>query len=637
MILKFFSIISLFFFTDVAFGQNPEYALALIPDSLQLNANAVIRLNQIDIDIASQRDITTVQKRIVTVLNEKGMAAIQAHESYSKRNSVKSIQATVYDAFGKEIKRIKRKDFKDITANLGGGLDFSDDRIIYLDYTPTQYPFTIVYECETQSSNTAFISPWRPIDCMYAAVEKNTFTITCPETLGLRKKEFRFSGYPITKQEGPNTTSYTATNIVAQKREDYSPNEDVIFPKVMFGLEKFNLEGVDGTAKSWKEFGQWYAEKILLGTDELPETTTAKIKALVGNETDPVKKARIIYDYVQQKSRYVSIQVGIGGWKPMPASDVDRLGYGDCKALSNYTRALLKAVDVPSYYTVVYGDKNKRDIDPEFVSMQGNHVMLTVPDGSRYIWLECTSQDNPFGYQAKFTDDRNVLVIKPDGGEILHTRIYSDKTNSQNSKGGYVISETGALTGAISITSEGSQYVNKYQLQTELPTAVEAHYKEYWSTISNLKIKKTTFQNDKEKVCFTENLEIEAANYASLSGGRMIFPLNAYNQTASNIKKVRNRKQPFEIPRGSYDEDLIAIELPQAFSIEAMPQNFEIKGKFGDYKTEILQNSPNHLTYKRTLFIKEGNYSKNEYEDFRNFMDQVSRNDNAKIVLLKKQ
>jgi hypothetical protein len=30
-------------------------------------------------------------------------------------------------------------------------------------------------------------------------------------------------------------------------------------------------------------------------------------------------KAKLIYDYVQQKSRYVSIQVGIGGWKPMDA------------------------------------------------------------------------------------------------------------------------------------------------------------------------------------------------------------------------------------------------------------------------------------------------------------------------------
>jgi hypothetical protein len=37
--------------------------------------------------------------------------------------------------------------------------------------------------------------------------------------------------------------------------------------------------------------------------------------------------------------------VGIGGFKPMPANDVDRLGYGDYKALSNYTQGTLEAVE----------------------------------------------------------------------------------------------------------------------------------------------------------------------------------------------------------------------------------------------------------------------------------------------------
>jgi transglutaminase-like putative cysteine protease len=77
----------------------------------------------------------------------------------------------------------------------------------------------------------------------------------------------------------------------------------------------------------------------LTGTTILPEETKAKMRALVGDEKNPIMKAKLIYDYVQQKSRYVSIQVGIGGWKPMDASDVDRLG-GDCKGLTNYTKAL---------------------------------------------------------------------------------------------------------------------------------------------------------------------------------------------------------------------------------------------------------------------------------------------------------
>ena len=94
-------------------------------------------------------------------------------------------------------------------------------------------------------------------------------------------------------------------------------------------------------------------DKILSGTDELPEETKVKIKNLVGNEKDPIKKAKIVYKYVQEKSRYVSIQVGIGGWKPMLANDVDRLGYGDCKALIKLYKSFLNAVDVPSYYTII--------------------------------------------------------------------------------------------------------------------------------------------------------------------------------------------------------------------------------------------------------------------------------------------
>jgi hypothetical protein len=41
----------------------------------------------------------------------------------------------------------------------------------------------------------------------------------------------------------------------------------------------------------------------------------------------------------------------------MLATDVDRLGYGDCKALTNYT---LAAVDVASYNVVLYGDSTKK-------------------------------------------------------------------------------------------------------------------------------------------------------------------------------------------------------------------------------------------------------------------------------------
>lgn len=636
--MKFLYFFSTFFLiSSTVFSQKAEYSTSLIADSLKQNANAVVRLDERNITVSSQRNMIIKARRIITVLNEKGQESIGAYENYDKKTAVESIQATVFDAFGNEIKKIKRKDFRDQCA-IDGVTVFSDNRFIYLNYTPTQYPFTVVYESEVVTSNTAFIPQWFPVNDAALSIEKCVLNVSYPNNLGFKKKEFNFLNFKIKKTiETSTQLSYTATNILAQKVEDYSPAFSSLYPRVMMALEVFNLEGVDGTAKNWEAFGQWYSDKILSETTEVSDETKAKIRTLVGEEKDAIKKAKIIYNYVQQKSRYVSIQVGIGGWKPMLAKDVDRLGYGDCKALSNYTKALLMAANVPSFNTVLYGGNEKRNIDSDFVSMQGNHMILTVPNGEEYIFLECTSQEDPFGYQANFTDDRDVLIIKPNGGTIVRTKNYQDKANSQISKGSYALTEKGDFSGVIAMVSEGAQYGRKYHLEHIQPTDKEAHYKDYWANISNLKIEKSSFSNDKEKVLFTENVDISAANYGKTTGNNLIFVVNAFNQFKGNSRRIRNRKTPFEIERGGIDVDEIEIALPDGFSIEFIPKNVELNTKFGEYKTELILKSVNSLVYMRTLFLKKGLYPNNEYEDFRLFLDQISRNDNAKIILIKKQ
>ncbi|MBE8727169.1 DUF3857 domain-containing protein [Flavobacterium hungaricum] len=623
-------------FTLFSYAQKAEYSILTIADSLKENANAVVRLDQMDIVIVSQRSMNMKSQRVVTVLNEKGLNHIEAYQHYDKKTSIKNIEAVVYNSLGGEIKKIKRKDFRDQSAVSGSTL-FSDSRVVFLDYTPVTYPFTIVYTCEVETSNTAFIPQWAFLSGYYASVEKSVLNVTFPNNLGFKKKEFQFSGYNIKKQEETDTKlSYTAVNIAAQKREDYSPSSSDLFPRVMMGLEKFHLEGVDGNAATWEAFGKWYSDNILNGTTELPEETKTKIKALVGNEKDPIKKAKIIYDFVQKKSRYVSIQVGIGGWKPMLASDVDRLGYGDCKALSNYTKALLEAVDVPSYNTILYGDPyNKSSIESDFVSMQGNHMILAIPSGNDYVWLECTSQDDPFGYQGTFTDDRNVLVVKPEGGQIVRTKIYEDIGNIQKDKGSYSIDENGNFSGALSIVSEGSQYSQRTRVEHLQPTEKEKHYKNHWENINNLKLEKISLNNDKENIRFTEDVQLSATSYGAVSGNKMIFVVNSFNQTDGSVKRIRNRKNPFEIQRGYFDTDEIEINLPTGFNIEFIPSNYELKGKFGEYKTEIIKKDNNKLLYKRSMFLNKGKYSNKEYDEYRLFMEQVSRNDNAKIILTK--
>lgn len=625
---------SILFLLFIAFNTYSQQDLSVlsIPQELRENANAVIRSYNKEITISSRKSMSIKTSRTVTVLNDYGNDYIDASEFFDKSTKIKSIEAIIYDAFGKEIKKIKKKDFRD--RSLSEGSILTDNRILYLDYTPVQYPYTIVYTSETETSNTAFISSWMPLEGLYVSTEKSSVTINHDTSLGFKYKAYNFDEGILKKQEKPGVLALSIENLPARRSEDYSPYFLQIMPHVLFGLDKFNLEGVEGEASNWEAFGTWMYNNLLKGTEELPEETIVKIKALTAGAATPLEKAKIVYEYMQNKTRYISIQLGIGGWKPMPAEDVDRLGYGDCKALTNYTRALLQAAGVESYYAVVYGDRRARSLREDFVSMQGNHVILAIPNNEDLVWLECTSQQLPFGFQGSFTDDRTALLVKPEKSELVRTHVYDDKSNSQNSKGAYTIKQDGTIEGTVTFTSAGLQYNDKYGYEFLSPDELDKKYKNRFSYINNIKFKNIKVNNSKDKQLLTEDLAVEAAGYGNISGNRMIFAVNAFNQSVSVPQRYRDRKAPFDIGTGYYDTDEITINLPEGFTVEAKPENMIFKDKFGEYKAEYIITG-NQIIYKRSMHLYKGRYDNTEYENYRQFCDKIARNDNAKLVLVK--
>ena len=78
------------------------------------------------------------------------------------------------------------------------------------------------------------------------------------------------------------------------------------------------------------------------------------------------------------------------------------------------------------------------------------------------------------------------------------------------------------------------------------------------------------------------------------------------------------------------------IILPADYKVEALPKSKIIENKFGSYKTEVIVNDESTLTYKREFIINDGEFPKEDYSGFRNFYKEVSRQDNAKIALIKK-
>src|SRR5690606_15081789 len=188
-------------------------------------------------------------------------------------------------------------------------------------------------------------------------------------------------------------------NLRASRVEHYSLSKEDRLISVRVSAVKLAYENIKEEYIVWLIYSKWLYNNLLKCRTNLSSETQSFVKELVKDVKDQKEAAKLIYEYVQKKNRYISVQVGIGGFMPMKASEVDALSYGDCKALTNYTAALLKVVGINSHYTEVYAGKNKVNYLRDFASGgQGNHIILCVPFGKDTTWLECTSKDAPFGY-----------------------------------------------------------------------------------------------------------------------------------------------------------------------------------------------------------------------------------------------
>ncbi len=135
--------------------------------------------------------------------------------------------------------------------------------------------------------------------------------------------------------------SYAIGREQAIRYEPMAPELFTMAPYVEFALTDFELEGSRARASNWEELGSWYYNNLIKLQIRLSTEVISEVRSLVSDAGSDREKARRIYEYVQQRSRYISVQLGIGGRKPIRAQEVHEKGYGDCKGLTNYMMALM--------------------------------------------------------------------------------------------------------------------------------------------------------------------------------------------------------------------------------------------------------------------------------------------------------
>ncbi len=336
---------------------------------------------------------------------------------------------------------------------------------------------------------------------------------------------------------------------------------------------------------------------------------------------------------MQQNTRYVSVQLGIGGFKPILAEKVAQVNYGDCKALSNYMKALLKEAGIKSNLVVI--GNGKPELNSAYASIgQANHMILVVPSAKDSIFLECTSQNYPMGYIGYDNADRNVLMITENGGKLIRTPKYRSIDNYQVRKTNIQLSEDGIATIAVKSTYGSAQYEDNLSNLFLEPAEVRKIALQNLG-FADAELQHIKFeQTDKKIPVINEEISYKTKQLLSKGADKFFLIINQINRKENIPEKVTNRKTDFAIPFDYSDDDEIIYTLPKGLAVEFLPKDVRISSEFGEYSASFSMTG-NTITYKRNQVMNSKKFPAARYNEYVDFYKKIYQADKLKAVLTK--
>lgn len=609
-----------------------EYNALLIPPALKKNASSCVRAYEHTFEMKDDRSGTVKVRKVITLLDGGHDGANRLVVNYDNESKVTNFKATVYDAMGKKIRHAKKSEIEDVKVD--GPINFmTDNRVMTVVVDYLSYPYTVEYEYEKKVKDMGMVSEfprWLPVDYNQSLV-KGTYTMVVPAGKKISYWLNAMKEPKMTTEEGNQVYVWEVADLPALVHESESPPSFHVLPTLIAHPERFETNGYQGNYESWEAFGK-YTYNLYADRREVPESLREEIRSLTTGLSEDREKIDALYRYLQKNTRYVSVQLGIGGWQPFSPVYVRENSYGDCKALSNYMGAMLSEVGIEAYPVKVFsGDRLPFLGYEDYVVSMFNHIILYVP--SEDMYLECTSSDSPTGYLGESNADRHVLWITPEGGWLTKTPALKPADN------GYT------RTTRLELTPGGEtnyqQHVSYYGAEHEFLRGLVAydtdlnkqkeilHHRDYLPDVQGNMHLSVAYDAPTAELTYTTQLP----NYARKRGTRMFVSLNKYDPWDWVPDQLEKRTQPIHSRLTRFYVDTVQLVLPESMEVESMGDTETVlEHAVGEYRAKI-SVSGNELTWIRTFKMVPVELPAEAYADYRQFFVDVVKAEKKRVVL----
>jgi len=411
------------------------------------------------------------------------------------------------------------------------------------------------------------------------------------------------------------------------QHEIYSQGEEaesiVMVAPLMF------VYGVEGSLKDWQSFGNWQY-RLMDGLDELPDWEKMSITALIRGISDKKEIVRVLYHYLQDHTRYINVTIGIGGLKPYPASYVAKNKFGDCKALTNYMKALLKFAGIESFYVTVYSSEQPREPLEGFAG-PFNHVILAVKIGPDTLWLENTSNINPFGYVGTSIQNRKALLVVNQESRLVQTPALKRDDNLVINRLTYNLNLNGNARLLVNSSFRGNKFELFNQFHSQLNVADKERRIRDYMPYENCEV--LTWELNKahrDTTLITLNATLTMHKILQPLGNEYYFSIHPCEVPPFTVPA--NRSLSVILPYPLYNIDSLEYNLPAGFTMKKDADTVRLLSSYGNYELTT-QSAPGKIIVLRKFELYAGTYSTGKYPDFYHFIRSVKEADAQKLVI----
>lgn len=627
---RFFSIILFFAASAIAVAQE-VWRASDIADSLKREAYSVVRDYKAVVTASSQKSMIVHYHRVVTILNKKGEDHALWNCTTDDFSQLTSFSGKIYDEQGKVKQKLKRSDVH--TSQYSEHLA-TDNQKNYVEPPVMDYPYTIEYDWEVKSSNGYveydFFSPvWYDRQ----ALEKASFKVTVPTGTKIRYMSLPHEQNPQKLEDGKNDVYvWNMPPMRCLIDEEYDDHSMYICPSVIAMPYEFVFGESSGILDTWENKGKWF-HQLAEGRGNLLPADKQKVKELTAGCTSDKEKIAALYKYLGDKTRYVSIQLGIGGWQPMSAEEVGKTGFGDCKALTNYMQALLKEAGIESCQTII--STRYSELLKDFPNMhQTNHVILTIPqaDGSNMV-VECTNPQLPLGFISGDYAGHQALQVVNGVGKLIRIPEYTPDNNFEK-----IVADVQLQADGKSVVKfSDDHYGDRYDAVRSIVYQDDKERKErvsHWISLQDPVVESVKVNETKTDIPHLDVQSELKGTYAKINGNKMFIVCNPFRNV--HIPRFRkDRTRPIITENAYRLEDEIRITLPDGYVYPASQNADTTKTDFGSYTLDIRQDGQK-LIIKTSFTINKGRFDICRKDDFANFREKTSKMLRRLIIIEKK-